>query len=515
MLLASVAGLAAGLGAGCSPGADGAGSGRGVLVVTIDGLAAGHMPYVGYDRATTPAIDELMRSGVGFRQAFSTAPWALPAHASILSSCDPNVARRMLPAEVPETQLTVWNLSERVPRLAVEYLREGYRTAVFVHGKKFATAHGFEPGFEQFIVLPEDEFESGFLSSFVHWLRGVGPDDDWFAYVQLEDMSRIWPHSRPKWDAVFASRPELDFVPPVAQADHVYFAIPRRNWSGGTKTLGEYEAQYDGAVRRIDDKIGRFLKLLARERRLEPTTIVIAGTHGMSFGEGGLYLDHGTLSQSDLHVPLIVRPGRGIEFREGLVTDVLASLVDLAPTLLELSGIPVPETMQGVSLAGALRGELRGPRRYAFASCALYPGYAVMGERRTFEARMPGLKNTAFARTWYGDDEHHAYDYGEFFYERGPKAPELRRLAAETDAAEFREAGREAFAQAHELRKRLQPSAWGLSADNAAQVPPVFLWWRGHAADRMQAESGAANRRSGGAASGTSLERVRGAGDDR
>lgn len=483
--LGALLALALGALSSCAREAQREGSGRGVLVITIDGLRADHMSYVGYDRQTAPAIEQFLDSGVGFRQAFTTAPWSLPAHASILTGCDPNVARRMLPAGVPETPLTVWNLPDEVPRVAVEYLKGGYRTAAFLHGTELASAHGFEPGFELFQTLSDEEAESGFVSTFVHWLRGLGPNEDWFAYVQIEDLSAIWRQNRPQWDATFEPREELEDVPPVAQGHNVYFAIARRNWGGGTNTIGEYEAKYDGAIRRVDEKIGRFLKLLVRERRLEHTTVVIAGTHGVSFGEGGLILDHGTLSPSDIHVPLIIRPARGTDFERGLVTDALASLADLSPTLLELSKLPVPGTMQGVSLASVLRGELPGPRAHAFASCALYEGYAVMGPRFTFEARMPGVKPTRTTETWYGDADPHSDDYVELFYERGVDAYDSQRMSWIQDpvARAFQEAGGDAFVRTHELRQRIQPSSWGLSAADAPLVPSVYMWWRGHSAD--------------------------------
>ena len=478
--------------AGCRPGPAEPGEGRGVLVITIDGLRADHLQSFGYDRETAPALAAFAKSCVTFEQAFATAPWALPSHASLLTGCDPNVARRMLPEGVPETLLTVWNLPNQVPRIASEYLRHGYHTAAFFEHPELSSAHGLDLGFEFYESVRESGRArpelAGPVGPFVHWLRGLDRDASWFAYVQLADLNGVWRSVDPKWDSLFAPRPELAEVPPVAQGEHVFFAIPRKNWSGGLKSMGEYEAEYDGAVRRTDEAIGRFFKLLARERRFDDTTIVICGTHGMGFGEAGLILDHGTLAPADLHVPLFIRPGRGVPFRKGHRSSALASLMDVAPTLLELSSFEKPANMQGVSLYPVLRGEREGPRSYAFASCAMYEGYAVIGERWTLEARMPGLIESRLTESWYGDALEHRDDYCEVLYERATGQYPACQPGPLGDAlaSELRLAGRAAFEQSHELRQRLQPSGWGVRADEVPQVPSALLWTRANELARAQ-----------------------------
>ena len=136
----------------------------------------------------------------------------------------------------------------------------------------------------------------------------------------------------------------------------------RARWSGGMRTLGEYEAEYDGALRRVDQRLGRLLNGLRTRGVLEHTTVIVTSSFGVGFGEAGLYLDHGTLTDVDLHVPLIIKPAAGIQCARGTHSSAVASTIDLAPTMLALQSVDVPNDMQGESLVEALRGNTQHTR---------------------------------------------------------------------------------------------------------------------------------------------------------
>lgn len=106
-------------------------------------------------------------------------------------------------------------------------------------------------------------------------------------------------------------------------------------------------ADYYFEVQRFDRDVGAALALLEERGELEDTIVVVTGDHGMPFPrcKSNLY-DWGT------RVPLAIRWGAGV--RGGVRDAGLASLVDVAPTLLELAGLEVPEVMTGRSLAGRL-----------------------------------------------------------------------------------------------------------------------------------------------------------------
>lgn len=430
--------VALALAAACGPRPGGEKTGRGVLVVVVDALRADHVSHLGYDRKTTPYLDALAAGGTSFRSAYSASPEVLAAHAAILTGCDPMLARR-IPIDGPSrgTAVTDWYLPDELPRLPRAFLAHGYATAAFVDHPAISPVCGFGAGFQEFrgyeSTSERDEGATGYAgvsARFLNWVSGLDRSQDWFAYVQLDDLERLWLRPDQKWDTFFEPRIELSAVPPVAQDERVYFALPRGRWDGGSRSIGQLEARYDGALCRLDQNLGRLFEKLRRSGRWDATTIVVVGSHGIGFGESGVIADTGTFSDCDLRVPWIVRPGTGLRIVEegrGSSTRRLASLIDLAPTLLDLHGIPGGKGMSGVSLAGAFRGEPDGEpdgeRVTVFAAGGLQSGFAAIDGSFCYEESSPGgLEQdpvSPLSRSWYGDDLDHRKDVRRFLHERG------------------------------------------------------------------------------------------------
>ena len=150
--------------------------------------------------------------------------------------------------------------------------------------------------------------------------------------------------------------------------------------------------------------------IFARLRNLgidKNTTLVVVGSHGMQFGEAGLYLSSGKLSMADLHVPWIMRPRAGLlSAPAGTHVSDVVSLLDLAPTLLEMEGLEKPTGMHGLSQAAHL--EAQGPtqpvREAAYASNGLIDGYVMIGERFVLELERPTtIQNRIRRLSWNGE----------------------------------------------------------------------------------------------------------------
>jgi arylsulfatase A-like enzyme len=413
---------------GCGPRPTAEMEGRGVLVIAIDGLRADHLSSFGYDRPTTPNIDSLAAQGVAFTSAWSAAPDMLPSHAAILTGCDPLLSRRPnVKISGPESELAAWFVPDGLPRLAQQFLANDFATAAFVDHASITQSRGLGRGFQDFFGFHDENTsadEYGFdrvTSQFRNWLTSRGTSENWFAYMQVDDLERVWNRAGidPHFETLFAPRPGLERVPPIADAAHVFFAVPRGRWSGGTLSLGEYEARYDGALKQIDDKLKRLLQGLRSSGWLKNTTVVVVGTFGTSLGESGLYLDSGTLSDVDLRVPIIVRPAPGMPCVHGRSVSRLASTIDLAPTLLEMHGIGVPRTMQGVSLKGLIEGADAPVRSVTFASGGLHEGIAAIDARWCYEKSYPGRgHDPRAAQSWYGDDLDHKGEPRTFVHDR-------------------------------------------------------------------------------------------------
>lgn len=434
-------------------------SGPGVLVLAVDGLRADHLSCLGYDRATTPELDDLAAGGVLFADTWSAAPLHIPAHAALLTGSWPSVARRIVPPGVTLPEPLRWGLAPGIARLAVPFLAHGFATAAFLDTPSLRADGGFGAGFQVYEPLettrarPEGERGMDLQSARLRrWLASLEPGRAWLAYVHVRDLERAWGRAPAVGGPRFEPRPELDFVPPVAAEGGALLAVSRSRWDGGSTTLGEYEQRYDAELAELDGAVGTLLRSLDVAGRLEDTTVCVVGTYGVQFGEGGLYLESGLFSAADLHVPWIVRPAASLSARAaGLRVEHLASTVDVAPTLLELCGLARPASMHGRSHAAAVLGAPGPPvREHAFASCGRFPGSAAVGARWVYEEL--DLSGEEAARAWFG----------------GPAAPEELRRVSVWDRTAARAA------------PLAGDSSGGAPAAVAADLREVYETWRGN-----------------------------------
>jgi arylsulfatase A-like enzyme len=114
-------------------------------------------------------------------------------------------------------------------------------------------------------------------------------------------------------------------------------------------------SQYDGGIAYVDHQVGEVVKWLKRRGSYDNTMIVVTSDHGEAFGERHRVGHANSPYQNLLHVALVVKyphqAHRGTESRP-------VSLTDVAPTILETVGFPVPQTMQGRGLTAPADREI-------------------------------------------------------------------------------------------------------------------------------------------------------------
>ncbi len=120
-------------------------------------------------------------------------------------------------------------------------------------------------------------------------------------------------------------------------------------------THREITAAYYAMIEQIDFDFGRMLQTLEETGQAGNTIVIYMSDHGEMLGDHGIYLKGPHFYDCAMRVPLIIRwPG---QCKAGLRSDALVEMTDLTPTLLDAAGIPIPEGVQGRSLAPLLRGE--------------------------------------------------------------------------------------------------------------------------------------------------------------
>jgi arylsulfatase A-like enzyme len=323
------------LGVCCAPGG---GRPPNVVIIVIDCLRADNLSCYGYHRETSKHIDSLASEGTRWTACVSQAPWTLPAFASILTgtSARSHGAGRRHGNE--------YRLPGNAPYLPDLFRRGGYSTYGHLNVSFIDEGHGFMRGFHSFRCENAGDADADeVVDRFTGWADSLGGEEPFFALLHLYDPHQHYAPPAP-WDTLFGPDPEVD----------------RHSWEVDelgrpldTENREHYLALYDGEIAFADAELGRLFGYLRRRGLAGSTVVVVMADHGEEFLEHG-GVDHGhTFYQELLNVPLIIS-GPGVPRSE--VDSSWTGSYDLAPGLLRLAGLGVPEVMEGQDLFGEPEG---------------------------------------------------------------------------------------------------------------------------------------------------------------
>ena len=372
--------------------------GRNLVVLLVDTLRAKALGAYGEPRPTSPELDAHAARGLVFEDARAPVPSTVPSTGALLVGRYPT-------AEGPYGQ------RQRLPlhrvTLAEAAQRAGWTTAAFVANALLFAGSGFEQGFEEYHdVAFRDAAHLGRRAAewirnhrderfllYLHYLDPHAPyaaPEPWYGMFSEPYAGRVrrntWSGRRQPWaqavlDAMLQGSPVDVFADFGENARRT-----RERLEVGAALLQRLEQLYAGEVRYWDSELPRVLDALVAAEAWRHTVVAVTADHGEEFAEDR-HLGHGfSLDDSAVHVPLVLLgavpgPPRRIA--------APVSLIDLAPLLLDLAGIPVPQEMQGRTLA-----ELEsGPPAPVFSTTLTYvrpepdapPGYQTAVRVRTPE----------------------------------------------------------------------------------------------------------------------------------
>jgi arylsulfatase A-like enzyme len=444
--------LAAACGGGAGPDAPPAARPN-VILISLDTLRADHLSAYGYERETSPHIDALAARGVLFEDAVSTTSWTLPAHLSMLTGlsisahgvCDDRLWQATGPDGEPlEIPLRGTFLPELLQAA-------GYRTAGFYTWKYLEPRFGFGPGFDTYARLGHSVFSHPELSQRFEALRAAGKAEELKAW--MAESPELFDEQRPtSGEAVDAALAWLDardgdapfflflhlfdvhdgYVPPPpfdARFTDPGYAGPitgRKVTAPDSPVrpdmdpadLVQLVALYDGEIAWVDSQVGRVLDRLRELGIAEDTLVVLTSDHGEEFFEHGAKTHRAQLYKESVHVPLIVAWPGGLPAGRRVAGPV--GIVDVAPTIAGLAGIPVPRGLTGRDLSAVARGAENPPVDY-LTELFVFPEGDAPGPLHHlglwFGARHALLRSDTGGRTM------EAFDLGRDPRERGPGAP--------------------------------------------------------------------------------------------
>jgi arylsulfatase A-like enzyme len=232
-------------------------------------------------------------------------------------------------------------LSRKAPVLAELLAARGYQTAAVTEDGMMAAAVGFPRGFALYRELKEENplKTSGRVDEVVTTaLRWLAEHRNEIFFLFLHTYQVHGPYAPPPAFDIFTTYREDGEEVPITETT----PDPIRN-----------RHAYAGEVRYSDSELRRLFDGLDALGEANRTIVVVTSDHGEAFAWDHGFVGHGrSLAEEILHVPLILHaPGL---VPAGVRVPVVVSLVDLAPTILDLIGVAAPPSMQGVSLVPLL-----------------------------------------------------------------------------------------------------------------------------------------------------------------
>jgi choline-sulfatase len=337
-----------------------------IVLITLDSARSDRMGFLGSRHGLTPGLDRVARQSIVFAQAYSQSPLTEASTATILTGTYPQTNRAgELGVLLPET----------LPYLPDLLHAHGYRTAAFVGSILLDPQNGPFQGYNRGF----DTYDAAFRQ----------PQRGQSRYKTVERRGAEVVDRATRWLGGRGNGPWVLWV---------HLADPQ----------GALGSAYDHAIAETDTAVGKLIDGLKQKGLYDDALVLVVSNHGESLGDHGEQMSGMLLYDETIHVPLMVKLPQDQKMTPRLVSNRVR-LLDIAPTVLELAGIPVPSEMQGQSLLRIAQATSQG------------------GE--------PAYARTELPQQGFGCSLMESWRVGKYLYVRAPR-PELYDLS--TDHGESR-----------------------------------------------------------------------------
>jgi len=351
-----------------------------ILFILLDDLRWDALGYAGHPHVRTPNIDRIAREGVTFKNAFCTTSLCSPSRASLLSGVYAH--RHGVTNNFTEFPAGL----ESFPR---SLQQSGYTTAYVGKYHMGETNDEPRPGFDYFVTHKGQgkyfdtefnvnggrrEIKPGYYTTVVtdmalEWLRADHGGKPWLLMLGHKASHSFYtpePKYEHAFDGVRVSYPPSAFE---LAGKPAWVTERLRTWHGIYGPLFEWRKKfpddrpeavkdfenmvhaYWATILSVDDSVGRLRAWLEESGQLDNTIIVFVGDNGLLEGEHGM-VDKRTMHEPSIRIPMAVRyPG----LPAGKVIEEQVLTVDMAPSLLELSGATPLTGIDGRSWVGLAR----------------------------------------------------------------------------------------------------------------------------------------------------------------
>lgn len=380
---------------------------RSIIVVIVDTLRRDRLEAHGYVAKITPFMDRLAREGICFHRALTPSSWTKPAVASLFSGLYPG--RHGVIGDLSIYQNLAFFESD-FTTLAEHLKADGYCTAAFVTNANIIPFYHFDQGFDVFQQPAGDASE--LLEKAREWIEARRGKEKFFLYLHLidphapyfppeeyrerfvkdgpgsrapfaelgrseevelwMDQFKHWKPKDPRDTFQFDFRVKeleerIDKVAPRLNLEKVksriYLDFQGRDDPDLLRRIEHLTSLYDGEVSYSDEMLQKFAGWLEEQGILDESIFILTSDHGEGFLEHDTWGHRRFVHNEEIDIPLVFRiPGPEGSALKGDFNERV-SLLDLYPTLLDMSGLSVPEGIDGVSLWPLIQGKKDGRLR--------------------------------------------------------------------------------------------------------------------------------------------------------
>lgn len=377
---------------------------KNVILITIDSLRADHLGCLGYPENTTPNLDALAKEGVLFTKAISCGPDTPTSITPLLTSAyirtylsskeragklrtniedEPDIMGRVeefkmigtMTNEIYKTKTTLAQILKSHCYNTAAFHSNPFLSRYFSLGKEFDyfyDSFSYMGGSRKLKIGIRELLEKNTLlfTFFKHIYNRVQSDNtpydradtinkkatrwlenqknnSFFAWIHYMDVH--YPYKPLKKFQLYFRSKSINNL----EMSNLNYKMTHQPDQISEGEIGDLIDLYNGGIRYVDNAIDSLLHELDKMKLLKETLIIITADHGDEFMDHGGFVHNAKLYDELIHVPLIIynSPYKHIEIDEPV------SLLDVSPTILDLSGIPLPDNFQGKSLVPVIRGE--------------------------------------------------------------------------------------------------------------------------------------------------------------
>ncbi|MBD2848095.1 sulfatase [Paenibacillus sp. IB182496] len=352
-----------------------------IIYFDLDCVRPDHLGTYGYERGTSPHIDEIAKQSFVFDQCFASDTPCVPSRAALFS-CRPGISNGVVSHESPGCHFRFPG-QEGMPNYYDAYTmpmrllqQHNVHTTTF---SIFAQRHmswWFNAGFSE-VHNPTQpnihEHAATVNPRVTQWIKqNIHDHPDLFMHVHYWDAHTPY-HPDAKLRDRIARQPARahpDQALIEAHYEHVYgpktardlmirqpgYRSPSQHMPDEISNREQFVHMldsYDASIATVDQAVGEVVALLKEEGVYEDTAIIISGDHGEAISELGMYFEHGIAVDGVARVPLIIRwPGLTDRQRR---SSALVYHYDWMATMMELLGIASPAQWDARSFAAALQ----------------------------------------------------------------------------------------------------------------------------------------------------------------